>query len=145
MSDTKPSRLFCAVRATRLRHRERACRPAAARAEARTSLGSTSGETITEVLVGVLIVGLATVLFATMVGVAVNISATGTDRTTATYRQLSDVDAGTAATPATGTVTLKAGTTLNTSFTVDTLTSTVDAHVFTRYALPTLDTAEGGD
>lgn len=113
------------------------------KASSHTSLRSTSGETISEVLVGVLIVGLATVLFATMVGVAVNISLAGTDRTVSTYEQLSDVDAGTA-TSGTATVTLSGGG-LSTSFKVGTVTSALDGYTFTRYALPGPPIAEGGN
>lgn len=105
-------------------------------------LHSTSGETISEVLVGVLIVGLATVLFATMISVAVNISLSSTDRTTKTYEQLSKVDAATA-TSGSGTVTLTGGVGgVDTSFSVATTTSKADAtnetspYTFTRYWLP---------
>ena len=55
-------------------------------------LKSNSGETISEVLVGVLIVGLATVLFATMISVATSTSLKSVDRTTATYAQMTAVD-----------------------------------------------------
>lgn len=132
-------------------------------------LRSTAGETISEVLVGVLIVGLATVLFATMVNVATSTSVKSTDRTQITYGQLSAVDsggaAGSAATSA-ATVSLSPGTATsspvpgfpsqtgvqvagpNAKFDVSAVVSSPETdsaatYTFTRYELP--DAArEGG-
>ena len=113
---------------------------------AKAKLRCTAGETISEVLVGVLIVGLATVMFATMVSVAVSTSLDSSQRTTATYQQLSVVDGKTSARTGTGLVTLAGtssmgGTNLNTSFKVETISSSADAdgtaaYSFTRYAIP---------
>lgn len=51
------------------------------------TLRSTAGETITEVLVGVLIVGLATVVLATMINVATQVSLTSTAALQGAYEQ----------------------------------------------------------
>lgn len=113
---------------------------------AKAKLRCTAGETISEVLVGVLIVGLATVMFATMVSVAVSTSLDSSQRTTATYQQISVVDGKTGARTGTGLVTLAGtssmgGNSLNTSFKVETASSSIDAegtaaYSFTRYAIP---------
>lgn len=121
--------------------------------KARAKLRSDAGETISEALVGVLIVGLATVLFATMVSAAVNISTTGTDRAQSTYNQLSALDggalSGAAVAAGSGTVTLT-GQAIDTSFAVETLVSDTNqdgasAWEFARYRLALApDGEEGG-
>ena len=57
------------------------------------TLRSTAGETITEVLVGVLIVGLATVVLATMINVATQVSLTSTAALQGAYEQTGGIDA----------------------------------------------------
>ncbi|MEA5021029.1 MAG: hypothetical protein VB027_11790 [Gordonibacter sp.] len=114
---------------------------------ATSRITSTSGESIAEVLVGILIVGLATVLFATMINVATTTSITSADRTTATYEQISDM-ATTVASTGTTTITMQADSAasndlafpITTSFTVNTYVSSGDGkYTFTRYLLdPTL-------
>ncbi len=114
---------------------------------ATSRITSTSGESIAEVLVGVLIVGLATVLFATMINVATTTSTTSADRTTATYEQISDM-AATAASAGSTTITMQTDSAasndlafpITTSFTVNTYVSSGDdKYTFTRYLLdPTL-------
>ena len=59
------------------------------------TLRSTAGETITEVLVGVLIVGLATVVLATMINVATQVSLTSTAARQGAYEQTGGIDAAT--------------------------------------------------
>ncbi len=59
------------------------------------TLRSTAGETITEVLVGVLIVGLATVVLATMINVATQVSLTSTAALQGAYEQTGGIDAAT--------------------------------------------------
>ncbi|WP_080800961.1 hypothetical protein [Arabiibacter massiliensis] len=120
----------------------------------RERLKSEAGETISEVLVGVLIVGLATVLFAAMIGVATNTSLTSVDRTTSTYGQLSAVD-GTAPS---GGATVSIAPVMGTGASVTGPTATFDvlmttstpsaadgtAYTFTRYLLPDFANASGG-
>ena len=117
-------------------------------------LKSDSGETISEVLVGVLIVGLATVLFATMISVATSTSLKSVDRTTATYDQLSEVDSLTGATGAASVsiAPVLEGATVPgpmASFDVGILASSPNpangaAYTFTRYLLPDFAGATGG-
>ena len=113
-------------------------------------LKSNSGETISEVLVGVLIVGLATVLFATVISVATSTSLKSVDRTTATYEQLTAVDS---LTERTGQMSLEitpvSGLVLDATFTVYTYSSTpggpIDTtYTFTRYLLPDFAGTTGG-
>lgn len=114
---------------------------------ATSRITSTSGESIAEVLVGILIVGLATVLFATMINVATTTSTTSADRTAATYEQISDM-AATATSAGTTTITMQTDPAassdltlpITTSFTVNTYVSSGDGkYTFTRYLLdPTL-------
>ena len=59
------------------------------------TLRSTAGETITEVLVGVLIVGLATVVLATMINVATQVSLTRTAALQGAYEHTGGIDAAT--------------------------------------------------
>ena len=59
------------------------------------TLRSTAGETITEVLVGVLRVGLATVVLATMINVATQVSLTSTAALQGAYEQTGGIDAAT--------------------------------------------------
>lgn len=135
--------------------------PGCSAAPARTSrsgacdLRSTKGETISEALVGVLIVGLAAVMFATMVGVAVSISVDGVDRAERTYEdQLSVVDGMSSPTSSGVTVNVVAQNPgeLSTSFKVDLFSSLPDAaedttYTFTRYELSPgiAATSEGGE
>ena len=108
-------------------------------------LRSDAGETITEVLVGVLIVGLATVLFATMINVATSTSLKSVDRTQATYAQMSEVE-GTLSQPAAGTTMVSLISTQNgpnATFSVSIVSSTTDPttnepspYTLTRYMLP---------
>lgn len=108
-------------------------------------LRSTSGETIAEVLVGILIVGLATVLFAGMIGAATNISEDGVTQTEATYAQLSEVDSN-AGVSGTATVHIKATEGANGTASLAVTTSTAEAdddsaYTFTSYRL----TSDGGE
>lgn len=108
-------------------------------------LRSNAGETITEVLVGVLIVGLATVLFATMINVATSTSLKSVDRTQATYAQMSEVES-TSSQQAQGTTTVSLTSTQNgpnASFVVSVVSSSTDPttnepspYTLTRYLLP---------
>ncbi len=116
-------------------------------------LKSNSGETISEVLVGVLIVGLATVLFATMVNVATSTSLKSVDLTMATYSQLSEVDSGSGVEMDFGPlVIIENASDANAdvafspiSIKVNAMSSTSDDanYIFTRYYMPPVQSPNG--
>lgn len=122
-------------------------------------LKSDSGETISEVLVGVLIVGLATVLFATMINVATSTSLKSVDRTTATYAQLTAVDSGSNVQQTIGSamVSLEDASDATTNVVFPNVTLKVSAisstpggsidttYTFTRYLMPDYSNLSEGD
>lgn len=114
------------------------------------ALRSTAGETITEVLVGVLIVGLATVVLATMINVATQVSLASTAALQGAYKQTSGIDASTgSASSSSVTVTNENNSwdgSLSWTPQVQLLTSEdsdANGYSFQRYELP--EPAQGGN
>ena len=115
------------------------------------TLRSTAGETITEVLVGVLIVGLATVVLATMINVATQVSITSTAALQGAYEQTGGIDAATGSASAASRAQVVGtssswGGSLSWEPQVQLITSNdsdANGYSFQRYELPEL--AQGGN